>query len=792
MCSTESLSALLQESDGVSGLGGLEAQLASNGRDWKQLLHARVHQLEGFLKKAQEECSTLRERYQQLRKDFQFNLAILDERDRELERYDAITARASTVNQNSSVAGDIQTQMDSEKMKWDLQHRIHELEEELNLQRQVKLLSKETETHSLAQLHTIEVLKASKEFCQHIQTQLQHKEQEIKDLTAVKDYRIKELEDELKLMETKLKKDEDNHIRKYEDMVWALKEYNAQLETQCQAHSEQQQKAEKHIVKLQEDMEVLAAQAHCIQEDQQKAMEQKDETIQRFHSEVETIRAGWDKYISQVSSEIVVKDTKIITLQERETKLRTEQERSSEEMEGYKQQLNAGLKRERALEQMQVQVELEWQRRCEDMKAEHYLANEQLIEDLTQARDQAKAELKEKEQELQELTALLRSVHMERDQAIQGLTQNVDSMASEEICRLQKQNNILRAMVTQMRKDVESLSQPHPQAQSQAASPQPIHQGASAQMAIGPPAQSTAISPNSSQAGDLYLEKQANISALTKQEVIGAHIMGQSTQLEEENPYWRRQQVSGLISNGLFENVQGPKSNPPLLHTRLKQAVFCIARLSREKQQLIEMGNRLRGHITTAELKGCFPERDSSTEKLGDQYHTLSALEQLPYQLTTQELQYALRQRAYSLSAQVVPGNNNQGPATKEEHKTTDRPESSKTKDPLLCQLQTPLDVVQQYHSGLSRPRLSSGESLLTLNKLWEILDHELSPSVFSEGESELNKREVAKSGVAGVQPPYFASPQTKAQQRTTPSTPSDKMKTSRSGAPDRISKIRN
>lgn len=104
---------------------------------------------------------------------------------------------------------------------------------------QVKLLSKEAESHSLIQLHTTEVLKASKQFCEHIQNQLQHKEQEIKDLTAVKDYRyapvlcmcvcmcicvymcfilclrIKELEDELKWMETKLKNEEDNHIKKW-------------------------------------------------------------------------------------------------------------------------------------------------------------------------------------------------------------------------------------------------------------------------------------------------------------------------------------------------------------------------------------------------------------------------------------------------------------------------------------------------------------------------------------------------------------------------------------------------
>ncbi len=59
----------------------------------------------------------------------------------------------------------------------------------------------------------------------------------------------------------------------------------------------------------------------------------------------------------------------------------------------------------------------------------------------------------------------------------------------------------------------------------------------------------------------------------------------------------------------------GAKNNPTLLHTRLKQAAFCIARLSKEKQQLIEMGNRLRAQITVAGLKGttadCSPHHHS-------------------------------------------------------------------------------------------------------------------------------------------------------------------------------------
>lgn len=43
-----------------SGLGELEAQLASKEREWKELLASRDRQLESSLSEAQEECLSLR------------------------------------------------------------------------------------------------------------------------------------------------------------------------------------------------------------------------------------------------------------------------------------------------------------------------------------------------------------------------------------------------------------------------------------------------------------------------------------------------------------------------------------------------------------------------------------------------------------------------------------------------------------------------------------------------------------------------------------------------------------
>lgn len=102
----------------------------------------------------------------------------------------------------------------------------------------MKLLSKDGEVHRQARLQATEALKASQELQQQLQTQLQHKDWVIKDITAVKDLRyasvlcthvymyvymfttilclrIKELEDQTKRTESKLKKEEDKHIKRW-------------------------------------------------------------------------------------------------------------------------------------------------------------------------------------------------------------------------------------------------------------------------------------------------------------------------------------------------------------------------------------------------------------------------------------------------------------------------------------------------------------------------------------------------------------------------------------------------
>ncbi|XP_024243844.2 coiled-coil domain-containing protein 57 isoform X1 [Oncorhynchus tshawytscha] len=1070
----------MQANDGAD----LDTQLACKEKEWKELQTLRVQQQDVSLRDAQEQLSLLRERFQQLKEDFCFNLAVLEERDRELERYDAMAARAQateTARQEelsqlriqiaklqeeresearevrhsqqraaehrlqlerlqSGQAGDLQKQRaEYDGMKRDLQRRVQEVEGQLALQKQemmtdfdnemrqrehefnlrmdemravvlshelrVKLLSKETEVHSQAQAQAVEALKASEDLCQHTHTQLQHRHWEIKDITAVKDARIKELVDKIKALQTKMKREEEVYNKKHEQLDRGVREREAQLDALKDAHREQLRQAETHSGQLQSKLEAMATHTHRTQRDHDDTLRERDQQIDRLRMELETTRSGWDTYITQISKETVFKDTELLALQEIESKLRTELDRSRGETERYKQQLFVGVEREKALEQRRIQVELEWQRRCEDNKTEHYLHSEELIQGLTQARDQASAELREKERELQDMAVLLHTVTKERDQALglpireqlsalqghrPGGGVSVGELPSDEIHRLQQQNSSLRAVIAQMRRDMEDLSQPsHPPGPPDTStqipkgplpqlptqnSAKPTDSTAQPSLAVvGTPEytqvleeevaelkarcrcledqlegstrpQNTAtvtpattlipIAPDNAYLqnhirslnetiGGQRVEKVANTAALRKQEVRVAHLeaalasltkqchtkqmegeelrlelanqkrswsseerglrqrlvvvemeleevrrekeeyqkgsilnnletvaLGNQVsalkidiasrrdpivceesemvrQLQEENLCLRQQQLSlGLRSGGAggygpgCGGVQGDKLSAPLnahlLQSKLKQAVQCIARLTRDKQQLIEMGNRLRAQLTDAGLEvlqsapktslnpvSMEPERDPSRDTQHQQGR-LSALEQLQYQLTTQELQYAQREQRKGAPIMVRPllSESKSGDRDRvinpwgQGHKDTDRHERPRTKEntPPISQSQSSLqlDLGSRTASSPSGPLLlSSVATEGSLREVWQILDRGLSPSILTpqescseRGDGELNEPSPGDQAVRvkGCRAPVL--------ERMTPARPSATARKTKTSA--RGGKIRN
>ncbi|KAK2112417.1 Coiled-coil domain-containing protein 57 [Saguinus oedipus] len=79
------------------------------------------------------------------------------------------------------------------------------------------------------------------------------------------------------------------------------------------------------------------------------------------------------------------------------------------------------VEREQSLERDQVQLGLDWQRRCDDVERDQIQKSEALIQGLTMAKSQVAAKLQETERALREQEVVLKAVTLERDQAVQAL-----------------------------------------------------------------------------------------------------------------------------------------------------------------------------------------------------------------------------------------------------------------------------------------------------------------------------------------------------------------------------------
>ncbi|XP_016427790.1 coiled-coil domain-containing protein 57 isoform X1 [Sinocyclocheilus rhinocerous] len=959
----------------------LEAQLACKEREWKELQALRIQQLETALNEATSELSTQRERFLRLRNDFKYNLRVLEERDKELERYDALAARAHTeesarreevselrieiaklqdaLEEQRRAKEDIEVQYqkrgvehrvklekvqnmieseiqklreENETLRRDLQRRIRESDGELALQKQEmmadfdsemrkrehefhlkldemnsvvlshelkeKLLSKELEVHAKAHSQATEALQASEEHHQQAQKEIQHRDWEIKNTTAMKDSRIKELEDKLKQMENNYKKEQEAYNRKHAELERRSREKEDALGLMREAHARELQEDGGKISELQAQLDRMILEQKRREKSHTADLHHRHQQIQGLRTQLETTRSGWDTYITQVSKENVSKDTELLSAGEREAKVRAELERCKEDIERYKQQVSSGLQREQALEQKRVQLELDWERRCEEVRSEHYLRSEELIQSLTQARDQITAELREKERELQETVTLLKSVTVERDQALRGTkpaltgiqASAVDSSSfpSEEIRRLQQQNSTLRAVVAEMRKDMENLSQQMPIAQSQTTNPEPSTAGTDYSQALEKeiqklkakcrdleerleesskivntasiPALTFPVSPDNTYLqnhirslnetiGGLRVEKVANAAALKKQEVRLAHLESAVEQLTQqchskhmENESLRlelanhkraaaaeearlkqrvaatelelnevRQEAEEYQKGSLLHNLetvalgnqvsalkvdlasrresivlnqsemvkQLQEENLSMrqqllllqssaravavgdvatLQSKLKQAARLISSLSQDKQQLIEMGNRLRAQLIEAglevprhskiTLKSNYPEHSLVEKEPSQSEHgvqpksRLSTLEQLQYQLTTQELQYAQRDQNKKMAIIVRPQFSESESSDKRRTANPWEPPirvqsvGSKENTPPQNQSEAPVPLPGSSHFLLSP--IGADDSL---QNVWKMLDQGLSSSVFSTSDSEYKGR---------------------------------------------------
>uniref|UniRef100_A0A8C5PQ37 Coiled-coil domain containing 57 n=1 Tax=Leptobrachium leishanense TaxID=445787 RepID=A0A8C5PQ37_9ANUR len=668
--------------------------LAKKEQEWKGLQQRQVVFLESAIKEAKQRLQEEKEKFDCLKRDFTHNLRVLGERDRELEQYEVMYSRLKVIeNAKQGEISDLKVQVEKirqglqrekknygelqghyqrklkehqiemervhsaktieldrhreeyEKVKHQLERKIEEVQGDLSLQKQemmldfesemkkrehefrlqldelstlvlshelkVKLLNKEITVLREMEMKANETLQGVESANQTLQEALKQKDFEIQDLSTIKDARFSLFP----------------YITRHEQLDRCVREKECALRAMKEVHAQQLHQVEARIKELERCIETQQMEQRQIQGRQQDLMK----------GEIETLKTGWDKHITQVSKDTVGKDLQIQSLHEENEKLKAQINKYQKDIERYQHQLALAVERERLLEQAKVQTELDWQKRCEEVKKVQYQHSEDLIESLTSAKEQAEAELKEKQRNLNELKLLVSTLTCERNKAAEMLrlcsakreTGDKFDFASSEIQKLQEQNSELRLVIGQMRKEMESLCEQIP----------PRVQTETTNMEL----QGNAVTPDyvksledeiqnlKQKCRQMEEQLQAALSKKDKDEdplpakpvppdnvyiqnyiaglneTIGNHKRINVFLSKNETVKHLREEVLALRQQLNWCKTAGgspPDGEMYLLCNKLKAAVKKISQLSLEKQQLIDMGNRLRAERAATESPG--------------------------------------------------------------------------------------------------------------------------------------------------------------------------------------------
>ncbi|XP_061471953.1 coiled-coil domain-containing protein 57 isoform X3 [Rhineura floridana] len=534
----------------------LNELLICKEQELKELQTRQIHFQKTSLHETRKQLQEMYRKFNSLKEDFTYNLRVLEERDRELERYDNLfTQLKMAENTKQAEVSDLRIQVSKlqqalaqetkkqealqyqyqqklkehqleleqlhsskdsdishhreeyENMKQQLDRKVQEVEGELALQRQellvefdaeikkrehefrrkademsnvvlshelkVKLLTKELEALKATGTEVAKSLKAAEAVNLELEKEVKCKDWEIKDLVAVKDAQIRDLERKLDSVQLIWKKEKETFEKKHAAIDQFAREKDAMLASVKEAHTEQICKLENQIRDLQINKETLEMELRRAEWRHADYLREKETVIEKLEQELEALKKSWDSQVAQISRETVSKHLEIQALQEEDVKLRGQLYSLLQDIERYKHQLSLAAEREEILERAKVQIELDWQRRCENAERNQYQKSEALIQSLSKAKDQVTAELQEKEQKLHEMEMVLSAVTPERDQAVWELQKHSrfpkgvkqDTLGtielgfpSAEIQRLQEQNSTLRSVIAEMRREMETLN----------------------------------------------------------------------------------------------------------------------------------------------------------------------------------------------------------------------------------------------------------------------------------------------------------------------------------------------
>ncbi|KAK3090504.1 hypothetical protein FSP39_012356 [Pinctada imbricata] len=543
---------------------------AQKEKEWKEVTETRIQTLEAACEEKDRQLQEEKSKFFKLKEDFKYNLKLLEERDQELERYDATFADIRTqLNTKTSEISDLKIQLDDSKIavnremhareelqmhyqhrlkekqtdidsyrskkdaefheerkefenfKRSLQRQLKEVEDELDTQKReltmsfedalkrrehefrlqkdemnakvleyelkAKLLAKELEIMKTSQQKNSEEFSSVEQGYRQLEKKVKEKEWELADLTAMKDAKISDLQNQISHMESTVVKMKEDFQRKYSEMDRSGRDKEETLAKIKEGYTEREQSLQNTVRELQSKLEDCQVQIRQLQWAKSDLEKEKDIQIEKMQEEINQQKEKWDRQIIDVSRSQVNKDLELQSLRDNEDKLKAEILQKKQDIERYKKDLQDALDRENVLERSKAQLDLDWQRRFEDIERQQYGKSEDLVKKISRSRDEAVALIKEKDRDIYQRDSLIRALHRDREQALQTLRKNKISIDKnihvnpdlvwtfadpEELSDLREQNENLRAVIKEMRNQMEHLGQELPPPEDKSLEPQ--------------------------------------------------------------------------------------------------------------------------------------------------------------------------------------------------------------------------------------------------------------------------------------------------------------------------------
>ncbi|CAF1294512.1 unnamed protein product [Adineta ricciae] len=531
----------------------IEAQIDEEKKHFLHRLSIKEKDLGSYKQQCDQILQTEREQLEQERRAINRRLTELEN---ELER------------QRRELTNEFETQ--TKKFEFDWKRKYDDVNNlQLASELKSKLLLEEIEQH----LQTIRQLELNKtESMERIKTLeklVKEQEWQLHEQEAVKNARIKELESKCNNVDGRLQEREDDYSRKYSELDRLLREKEVKLEQFKESYQELEGKWES----LNEQCFQLRQQLNEKQREHEHLIRDKDTELSNLQDEINRIKKQWNHQLTQISKEHANENIEHRALQEECDTLKGELKIKDNHINRYKKELEDALDRERALEEAKVQLDFDWQKKFEQNQRQEYHKSEDLIEKISSAHEQSIAQVKKLENDLKFKDDLLKAY------SNQYKSNGGDGDA---LVVLQRENENLRSVITQMRQQMEALMNDLP-----------------GQTTSGQPSLVTELQTEN------QTLRQQNRDLITRLDSRHSNVDVDHT----------------VVNNELKKN--------PQLNSYVQSLNNTVAALRTEKMQLVSQVRKLEGRLIQIEKNHDNFQRELRSRQ--------SRIDQLTYQLNTDE-----------------------------------------------------------------------------------------------------------------------------------------------------------